>query len=244
MSVVFSSFVGVDTSSGKRPFTYVSLDADLHLQAVGGGDGVDVLSYVAGLSSALVAVSTPVHAGHARLSISDSQRVLVQSRLSSLRQLSFDLTQPDSPSPSANPSSGTGMAACLGLVTQMESMSFHFFPNDESPRQWLETQADAGFWGLLGFAPFTSGSLEGRIQRQLVLDDLDLHVPDAMEFFEEITRYKLLHGVLPTDDILPQVELNAWLAAFTAWQAASQPEQVHISGESEHSPVYLPQKPS
>jgi hypothetical protein len=102
--------------------------------------------------------------------------------------------------------------------------------------------ADAAFWSLLGVAPLPTGTLEGRIQRQLALLDEGLHVPDAMDFFEEITRYKLLKSILPTKDIFPQPEINAWIAAYTAWLADHDFDLVRCFGEEEEGLVFLPCK--
>ena len=89
---------------------------------------------------------------------------------------------------------------------------------------------------MLGLPPFAYGTLEGRIQRQLVLSNQELDVPDAMEFFEEITRYKLLHGVLPADNILPQPELDAWMAAYVAWLACHEADKLHVHGSPQERP--------
>ena len=47
----------------------------------------------------------------------------------------------------------------------------------------MEAPAETGFRALLGVPPFEAGILEGRIQRQLVLYDLELDVPDRDGIF-------------------------------------------------------------
>ena len=59
----FSTFIGVETGVGHRPFTYIALDQQRRLLAVGGGSAVDVLSFAAGLQSVLVALSPPDRPG-------------------------------------------------------------------------------------------------------------------------------------------------------------------------------------
>ncbi len=74
----------------------------------------------------------------------------------------------------------------------------------------------------------------------LLAEPLDLAVPDAMQVFEEITRYRLLHGVLPVDGLLPQPELNAWIAAHVACLASTQPEALRPVNQDQGGCVYLP----
>jgi len=82
--------------------------------------------------------------------------------------------------------------------------------------------------------------LEGRLQRQIALYDRKVDVPDAMRFFEEITRHRLLKGVLPVEMIYSAGELDALVAAYTAWLAALHPDQVTLLGDPQEGQVALP----
>ena len=46
-----------------------------------------------------------------------------------------------------------------------------------------------------------------------------------MVFFEEVTRHKLLRGIMPDQDILPVAKLNALAAAYTAFLAGLIPDE-------------------
>ena len=61
-----------------------------------------------------------------------------------------------------------------------------------------------------------------------------------MVFFEEVTRHKLLRGIMPDQDILPLAKLNALAAAYTAYLAGAHPERVACYGEPEEGEIYLP----
>ena len=52
---------------------------------------------------------------------------------------------------------------------------------------------------------------------QLALYEADIDVPDAMRLFEEITRHRILNGILPTETLYSSQELDALIAAYTAW---------------------------
>ncbi len=232
----FSSFLGVDSGAGRKPFTYVALDSNRRLLAVGSGGAVDVLSFAAGQPSVLVALSAPQRPGSLKPGAT-SEPPLPVHRLSQQRETQLDLTGQALATPGADMPSW--LAASFGLVSQLQALGGELFPA-QAARQWLETPAESGFISLLGVEPFDIESLEGRLQRQLALFDLELDVPDAMDFFEEITRFKLLRGILPYHKVLPPGELNAWLAANTAWQAVHQPHRVQRAGDAESGVVTYP----
>ena len=54
-----SVFVGVDPTSGHKSFTYAALDKDLHLLALAAGEMEDVIAFIEGQKSAVVAVNAP-----------------------------------------------------------------------------------------------------------------------------------------------------------------------------------------
>jgi predicted RNase H-like nuclease len=61
-----------------------------------------------------------------------------------------------------------------------------------------------------------------------------------MAFLEEITRHRLLHGLLPMELVLSQDELDALLAAYTAWLAAVRPDDVIRLGNRQEGFITLP----
>lgn len=248
MTDLFSVFIGINISSGAKPVTFVALDSNLKPQAIGEGDTPDALAYAAGQQASVVlAVNAPARPNNGRMTdsqVRESLKPLPEpSKRRMLRQAEFELTGlgVEVPlTPASVEHSLPWMKKGFALIERLERMHYQPYPAHEAVRQWLEVQADAGFWSLLGVNPLPAGTLEGRIQRQLALADLDLPVPDAMDFFEEITRYKLLKGILPMKYILSQAEINAWLAAYTAWLAAHQPELLRRFGAPEEGVIYLP----
>jgi hypothetical protein len=61
-----------------------------------------------------------------------------------------------------------------------------------------------------------------------------------MRVFEEITRYHLLHGVIPLESLYTPAELDAMVSAFTAWQASHHPEDTLLLGDAEEGQVLFP----
>jgi predicted RNase H-like nuclease len=104
----------------------------------------------------------------------------------------------------------------------------------------MEVYPHACFAALLGRLPFPKHTLEGRLQRQLALFDCKIKVSDPMLVFEEITRHRLLQGILPLEELYGPEELDAMVAAYTAWIAGMQPDQVSRLGDPEEGYLVLP----
>lgn len=114
---------------------------------------------------------------------------------------------------------------------QLEKMSFRPYSAQHETRQWFKVNADESFSALLQKKLLPRRTLEGRIQRALVLYDQGLQINDPMEFFEEITRYKLIQGILPLENLYTSNELDALVAAYVAWTTLNKPGQFVIKGE-------------
>ncbi|HEX9018894.1 MAG TPA: hypothetical protein VF806_06890 [Anaerolineaceae bacterium] len=251
MSTAFAVFIGIDVTTGPKPITFVALDSTQQPLAIGEGDVHDALAYAAGQTGrALAAVNAAARPNKGLLAREEVRRSLPtplpKNRWNQLRLVEYELLQVGIEVPETPASPDKSLPAVrrgFQLVERLETLGYTPYPGEDGPRQWLETNADADFWSLLGVAPLPAGTLEGRIQRQLVLSDEELDVPDAMEFFEEITRFKILRSNLPTKNIYSQPEINAWMAAHTAWLVANEPERVKSFGAKEEGVVFLPTQP-
>jgi len=102
----------------------------------------------------------------------------------------------------------------------------------DSQREWLETNAQDSYQALVGQELFTRRTLEGRIQRSLILYDEGFQIPDPMDFFEEITRHKLMQGILPLESLRSAKELDALATAYVAWLTVNRPNQVELSSDN------------
>jgi hypothetical protein len=67
-------------------------------------------------------------------------------------------------------------------------------------------------------------------------------LPDPMRFFEEITRFRILKGIWPLEDLYSPAELDAMVGAYTAWKAAVQPDKVCRLGDPAEGEIVLPVK--
>jgi predicted nuclease with RNAse H fold len=244
-----SVFIGIDPSSGEDSLTYAVLDKDLHLLALSQQKLNTVSAFVGGQKSAVVGVNAPRRLNQGLMK-QDAVRDDLKPQPSPGRYTAFRVAEyllfqrniriPRTPAKISN---------CPGwiqvgfkLYRNLEEMGFMDFPAKNKGQLILEVYPHAAFTVLLERIPFLKKTLEGRLQRQLLLHSLSLPVPDPMLLFEEITRYKILRGELPLEGLHSVEELEALMAAYLAWKAASEPDAVNLLGDARDGQIVLPSK--
>ena len=250
MSVQFTTFVGVEVTPDRvHPFTYVALDDEMVIRALGDGKINDAYAFLAGQSNALAAINSPMKTNKGLLKREEVRKKLSPSsylgKWVNLRLVEYELIERgiNMPrTPSTKKKSPRWMKLGFLLFEELDKLGYELFPDPSAERQFFECQGEASFWNLLGHSPLREATLEGRLQRQVVLFLAGLPVPDAMRFFEEITRHRLLTNRLPMDHIFSTNELNALIAAYTAYLNGTQPDSVIQLGDKEEGVIYLPDK--
>lgn len=241
------TFIGIDPTAGERPFEYAAIDHELSLLAVGQGSMDDVLAFTAGQSHAFVSVCSPRRPNCGLMARADVRAKLSPSpppgRWTNFRVVEFILRRhniriPQTPNKESDCPNWMKMG--FHLYRRLEDFGYRPYPGESENRQYMEVYPHACFSALLGILPFLKNTLEGRLQRQLVLYEQEIKVPDPMRVFEEFTRYRLMKGILPVEDLCTPGELDAIAAAYTAWMAATQPDCVMLLGESEEGQVVVP----
>lgn len=117
------------------------------------------------------------------------------------------------------------------LTRKLNQASFKPFSRQDHPRQWMETNAQHCFHALSGHKLLPRRTLEGRLQRCAILFEQGLQLADPVDMFEEITRYKLVQGILPLDNLPSSNGLDALAGAYLAWLTANRPGQIVPKGE-------------
>ena len=242
-----TSFIGIDPTAGKRPMAYAALDRDLSLIALGEGDLDAVTAFVAGQQSAYVAVNAPPRPNQGLMKQDEIRESLKPvprpGRWEGFRVAEYLLYQRNIRTPRTRAQlkkCPTWMLMGFELYKRLTSLDYQPYLTMDAPRQWLEVYPYAAFTVLLGCHPFPKTAFEGRVQRQLVLHNQGLKIPDPMRVFEEITRYRILQGVLPFEDLYSARALDALAAAFTAWVSAVSPETVTLVGNPDEGQIVLP----
>ncbi len=130
----------------------------------------------------------------------------------------------------------------LELVDGIKQLGYSLLGSDDNSRVFFETHSDAAYWQITGAMPYDSRSLEGRLQRQLLLCEFGFPLRDPMAFLEEFTRFRLRTSQIPTDQVLPAHELRALIAASTAWLTDMHPSGVDHVGENDSGEIILPRE--
>jgi len=241
------TFIGIDPTAGDKPLVYAAIDHDKRLLALSNGGLDDVLAFTAGQRRAIVAVCGPRRTNLGLMKDRAVRSSLVPAPVSgrweNFRLADYLLRQHNLFAPPIYDQEELcpkWMRQCFVLFRRLQEIGYQLYPNDGAERQCLEVYPHAAFSVLLGLLPFQKHTLEGRLQRQLVLHAQKMELPDPMDFFEEITRHRLLKGMLPLDQLYAPEELDALAAAYTAWLAAAAPEQVTLVGDAQEGQVVLP----
>jgi predicted nuclease with RNAse H fold len=241
-------FAGIDLSSSRSEFAYAALDGELNVVALGDADMEQLLAILTQPGSAVVAVNAPsaLNQGILRERMRMQVPAPRQLRGAEMRVAEHELRALGI-SVAGTP---THLERCPGwmrsgfeLFARLRMLGFETAPAGESARQVLETHPEACFFSLLGKSPFPKPALEGRLQRQLVLFESGLRIRDPMNFFEELTRHKLLRGLLPTDEVYAPERLDALAAAYAAWLCTHVPGRVSWLGEAGEGKIALPAPP-
>jgi hypothetical protein len=245
MAETHQTFIGIDVQAGTKPYFYTALDPDLEIIACGHGRLVDVLAYLSGQSSAVVAVNGPICV---QLPDQESLQVGLFDTIPSMGNQVSQRTGDDAliargyPHVVSTRKPPLWVERSLELADGVRQLGYHQGNHDGEPRVWFETQSDAAYWLSTGTLPYESRSLEGRLQRQLLLCEFGFALKDPMAFLEEFTRFRLLTSQVPMEQILPAHELRALIAASTAWLADMRPAQVDQFGETNKGEIILPRE--
>jgi len=248
MDITFSRFIGVEVRADKDyPFTFAAIDTELHVRALGKGRIQDAFAFLAGQQNALAAVNSPLTTNKGLLKREEiRKRLSVKSRLgrwANLRLVEYELLERGVNVPKTPDSidrSPRWMQLGFKLFKELRNLGYADYPDKAVDHQCFECQGEAAFWNLLGHVPLTADTLEGCLQRQMVLGIAGLQVPDAMRFFLEVTRHKLLQNQLPMEMVYSAGELNALIAAYTAFLCTQKENETICIGEIDEGVIILP----
>lgn len=196
-------------------------------------------------SRVIVAVNSPMKLNNgklreARLS-SDLPEMHIPGRNVDMRVAEFILRAKGihvNMTPSISALCTQAVRAGFEVYAQLEKAGYSASTN--SDRAMVESNAHAVFCALAGMSPLTKLTLEGRLQRQLLLFDGGLQIKDPMEFLEEVTRHKLLKGILPWDELYTFEELDAMAMGLMAYYLGNSEKPSIPIGDLDEGMIYLP----
>lgn len=243
-----SVFIGIDPTASGRGITFTAVDRELKVITLAEDDLNGVLAYVGGQRSAVVAVNAPRRPNQGLMDEEQFRSELNPQpnpgRWTGFRAAEYLLFQRNiriPRTPGRAEDCPRWMQTGFDVYRRLEEMGFQTYPADQARKQTLEVYPHGAFTVLLKRIPFRKNTLEGRLQRQLILHSRALEVPDPMRIFEEITRYRILQGILPLKQLHSAEALDALAAAYTARLAVTDPgTEISRVGSPEEGEIILP----
>ena len=249
MSIAQISFIGIDPAIRNQEITYVAINDSLHPINNGAGDLEEVLAFVAGQGLAVVGVNAPPRLNQGIMTDPERRARFDfpprRGRIGDLRVAEYELLRrgfPASRTPSLAEKTKPWVREGFSLYERLGALGFQPFVAGKEERQVLEVSPEACFWVWLDKEPLTQDTLGGRLQRQMVLYELGMEIPDPMLIFEEVTRHGILQGKLLEDDLCSSSELLALAVAYTVWVAVNRPQEVSFLGDEDEGHIVVPVK--
>jgi hypothetical protein len=240
-------YIGIDPAGEGRPLTFAALDHNLEIVSLKRAELRDVLAFIGTQKEAFVAVNGPRCPNQGLMDNEEYRQSLnpipSPGRWTNFRVAEYVLYQHNIriPHTDVDPGNCQGwMRVCFTIFKNLADFGYQEYPRDDTPQQFMEVYPYAAYTVLLGNLPFQKKTLEGRLQRQVLLYSKSVEVPNAMRVFEEITRHRLLKGILPLERLFSPEELDAIVAAYTAWYAAGEPGQPVQVGDAREGKITLP----
>lgn len=241
-------YLGVHVTAERKPYAYAVLDRKLRVLTLQQGYLEEVLAYASSESMASIAINAPRKLNCGLMGRAEIRNSFHPSpsdgRWVNLRLVEFELHRQGvriHRTPARMEDCPEWMQKGFRLYAEIEGLGFRTLLSAEGEARWVfETHAEAGFRNLVGFPVLDGSTTEGCIQRQLILMEEGVQIPDPMEVFEEITRYRMLRGQFPFERIYDLACLNALLAAYTAWQTCNQSGRIKRIGAAEEGEILLP----
>jgi predicted nuclease with RNAse H fold len=241
-------YIGIDPTAGRRPMSFAVLDDDLDLLQRGQGNLDAILEVVRSHPSAMVAVDAPQspNAGHMKDPIRRQSYGLPpdSDKWANFKVCEYELRRRGLKlynTPSEEAAAPKWMQTGFKLYAALRAEGYQpYRPGSAAPKQYLEVHPHAVYAVLLGHLPLRKDSLEGRMQRQIVLFGENVEVPDPMRVLEEITRHHLLEGQLSLPTLWSHDQLDALASAYTAYVAFRHVDRVTSVGDESEGQIILP----
>jgi len=242
-------YVGIDPTAGKRPMHWAALDGDLRLVAMDSGDAESALAFIGGVQAGVVAVDAPQSPNQGlmlraevrrRFNLRPGSRTWGQWKVCEyeLRRRNIRLYN----TPGKEKDAPAWMRQGFSLFKRLAAAGFEPFVAGEprSDRMMIEVHPHACYAALLGRRPFLKGTLEGRLQRQLLLYIEGFEVQNPVHVLEEITRHHLLTGDMPLTGLYDHDQLDALVAAYTAYLVGLKPGRISQVGDRDEGLITVP----
>jgi hypothetical protein len=234
-------YIGLDINSRSPYYSALAIDTKLTPLFELSGNWEELLGSLKEYERIIVAINTPTMVNKGFLTQSHIKKHK-PGKWPDVRRIEYELEEYGAPI-YHTPKKKSNLLAVQQhgflLIQNLVEAGFKQY-GEASEKVFLEVPAETAFWSLETKPLYAADSFIGQIQRQLMLLELGINLPDPMDFFEEITRFKLLTGKVSLEMILETPRLNTWINAYTALLIEQNPSRVARFGYPQEGFLYLP----
>jgi predicted RNase H-like nuclease len=239
-------FIGIDTTAGSRPMTVAVLDGDLNILDLSSNSASEIVDIIDAYPQATCGIDAPIMPNRGLLA-DPAYRTRVdlsptQSNYQEYRVCEFELRRRGMyiyHTPSDAERVPQWIAASWELYNRLRALGFVDYPHTGS-RRLFEIYPHGAFTTLLKKRPYRKTSIEGRIQRQLLLYHEGVEIPDPLFVLQSWTPHQFLTGSLDMERIHTHDELDALVAAYTAYLLNCEPQHTVVVGDERDGQIVLP----
>lgn len=230
-------YIGVNPTGSEGAIAYAVLDDDLHIQKAKSARLENVIKQIKTYPSALCAVAAPMGPNKGLLADPDYRKRVGlppnRKNYVNFRMCEYELRRRGlglRGTPQDEECAPGWMKIGRKIYEALRALGYVEHPRP-GVRQMCEFHARTSFATLIGKRPYPKRGIEGRLQRQLVLYEEGLALPDPMGLLEEFTRHRLLTGEINVSELYSHVLLNALVGAYTAFLLKREPHHTGAVGD-------------
>jgi len=239
-------YIGIDPTAGGRLHTVAVLDFRLKLLRLEKVRFEGLVEIVEGYPSAVCGVDAPLAPGKGLMADPDYRKRLgldpKTATYSNYRVCEYECRKRRINlynTPRRAEDAPRWMQEGWRIYDALRTAEYVEYPHAGS-RRLFETFPHGGFMTIIKRKPYSKSTVEGLLQRQMILFEEGVNVPDPMETLEEWTRHKVLVGELSREGLYDHDQLDALMAAYTASLVEQQPNEVCSVGDSAEGQIILP----
>jgi uncharacterized protein DUF429 len=241
-----SVFIGIDPTAGGRAHSIAILNDRLEILQLKKVATDDLIALATDYDSAVCGIDAPSGPGgglmadkgyRARLGLAPSA-----SNYSTYRVGEFELRRRKIAlynTPVDPQEAPIWMQVGWRIFNGLREQGYVDYPRPGEKRVF-ETFPHGGFTALIKHRPYPKSSVRGLLQRQLILYDEGVNVPDPMIILEEWTRHRIMTGQLENRNLYDHDQLDALMAAYTAFLVAREPHNTIAVGDPSEGQIVLP----
>ncbi len=219
-------FIGVDPDVQRNAYCMAVLDEERKILALSTEKLRSVYAYLAGVTQGIVGINALIRYQHSRRTARPDRIDKPHFQSAAERKKPI----PDSDPSTAAPSRLGGKV--VTLQEGIESLGYNPIAKKGSPRRFFLSKAEEVFQDIVSGRLLPPGGDASRWQRQLLLLEQEIPLPDVMQYFEEVTRFRILQGTLSEELVYQHTELNAILLSWLGWLESFQPDRIKVRNEN------------